>query len=312
MIGVGYPAVAWAIDDLFMVVRLFLGLVMLAAGALGLVDLQHRGDDIRARHTAVNAYVVGQKGHRHWKVLQVEYVYRARLYRTDLLDIGWGLSPGAGEQMSLAIDPDRPAAAAGPGLVSGSAWRYWYQPVGFVGIVVIVTALWGWRRRPVQAAGSLDVPVLDHPEPAWADRADGTVRTLVLFPGSAAPPRREDLVVRRIDPETAEICCVPFLQTRMALGDVVRVDARAYAVEVTVPSGRVTFAVRGAGSRIAGLIGEFPATVVEPVGTGLFAVAAGSAGEAGAIHARLREWERDGHVAYRSFLRHDQEDTPLL
>jgi RimJ/RimL family protein N-acetyltransferase len=126
--------------------------------------------------------------------------------------------------------------------------------------------------------------------------------------GECRSPWEEELAVRRLDADTAEICCVPFLQTRLALGDVVRINARCYVGEVTRPSGRVTFAVRCAGGVTAD---EFPGAVVEEIGTGLSAVAA-SAEDAATMDTRLRSWEDDGRAEYRSSLRVDRFDEPLL
>ncbi|MFI5892510.1 hypothetical protein ACIA5D_20620 [Actinoplanes sp. NPDC051513] len=85
-----------------------------------------------------------------------------------------------------------------------------------------------------------DIPIariLVHPEPAWASRADDTVLTFVLAPGKGQLPWEEELPIRRVDAETGEICCVPFLQTRLALGDVERVNSGGYTAAVTRPSG---------------------------------------------------------------------------
>ncbi|GIM88649.1 DUF4265 domain-containing protein [Paractinoplanes toevensis] len=287
--------------------RLLAGIALFGAGALGLLSLHQRADDIRAAHTTVDAYVDGSHG-RHFRMLRVEYVFHARLYRTELLDIGWGLPPGAGEQVTLWIDPARPTVAAGPGLVSGAAWRYWYQPVGFAGIVIVLVTAWNWARHrndePLRPATGR---TLVHPAPAWPDRADATVRTLILVPGQS--PWDEELAVRRIDAATAEICCVPFLQMRLALGDIVKIDGLGgYVGEVLSPSGRVTFAVRPGVPDLT----DFPEAIVEDLGNGRFAIAASSAEEAEKIHRRLRSWEQDGGGEYRSILRYDRHDTPLL
>ncbi len=137
-------------------------------------------------------------------------------------------------------------------------------------------------------------------------RANGTVLTLILVPGTGEPPRDEELAVRRLDARTAEICCVPFLQMRLALGDVVRVDARGYAGEVIRPSGRVTFAVRHDGPAP-----ELPGVVTEEIGPGRLAVAAGEE-QAREVHELLRQGERAGRLEYRSLLRWDKVDSPLL
>lgn len=287
-------------------IRLIVGLALLGAGILGLVSLQQRAHDIRAHHTTVTADVTDSHG-RHFTALRVEYTYHDRAYQADLLDIGWGLPPDTGDHVILAIDPGQPSNAALPGLVSGSRWRYWYQPVGFAGIVVLLTAAWkAFRPRRGVREKEIVARILVHPRPAWADRADDKVLTVVLV--NAQPPWEEELAIRRLDADTAEICCVPFLQTRLALGDVVRINARGYVGEVTRPSGRVTFAVRCAGGVTAN---DFAGAVVEEVGTGLLAVAA-SAEEAATIDARLRSWEDDGRAEYRSSLRIDRFDEPLL
>ena len=139
---------------------LVLGLVLFGAGALGLTSLQHRADRIRTVGVTVDATVIGERNSflgRRFKVVRVEYFVGDRLYRSDLLDYGWGLPPGAGERISLAVDRDRPSDVAGPDIVAGSPWRYWYQPVGFGGVVLIAIGLWrclrrsrirdGWRAR---------------------------------------------------------------------------------------------------------------------------------------------------------------------
>jgi hypothetical protein len=56
-----------------------------------------------------------------------------------------------------------------------------------------------------------------HPAPAWGDRPDDTVLTLVPASLPDEQPREEQLPVRRAGAETYEICCVPFLQLRLAL-----------------------------------------------------------------------------------------------
>jgi hypothetical protein len=269
--------------------RAILGLVLLGAAVLGLMSLRHRADRIRAENMSVVADVVGTKGSRAFESLRVEYTFGGQPYRSILLDLGWADSWEPGDRIVLAIDPDRPTDAAGPGLVSGSQWRYWYQPVGVAGLVLLLVAAWQVIRRPKPDD---DIPVariLIHPEPAWADRSDGTVNTLI--PGTAQPPWEEELPVRRIDADTIEICCVPLLQTRLALGDVVRVNARGFAGEVVRPSGRVTFALRSDHpADIRGLADEFPGTVVEQVGADLFAIAAD--GNADEIQGRLRSWNQ--------------------
>ncbi|GIF17339.1 hypothetical protein BJ973_009699 [Actinoplanes tereljensis] len=286
--------------------RLLAGIAMIGAAALGLMSLHQRADDIRAAHTTVDAYVNGSPG-RHWSRLHVEYVFRAHLYRTELLDIGWGLPPADGEQVTLSIEPDRPTEAAGPDLVSGPAWRYWYQPVGFTGIALLLGTAWNWFwHRHDEPYRPPTGQILVHPAPAWADRADDTVRTLILV--HAQPPWDEVLAVRRIDATTVEICCVPFLQMRLALGDIIKInDLGGYAGEVLNPSGRVTFAVRPGVPDLA----DFPNAIVEDIGNGRFAIAA-SASEAEMIHARLQSWEQEGSGEYRSILRFDKHDTPLL
>jgi hypothetical protein len=289
-------------------VRLVVGLALLGAAVLDFVALQQRAEDIRAHHTTVDAEVMGLRGIRHYQTLRVEYVYRDRAYRADLLDIGWGLPPGAGEHLTLAIDPDRPSQAAGPDLVSGSPWRYWYQHVGVAGIAILLTAAWGWVRGRRRGELVAVARTFVHPSPAWPERADGTIKTMILVPGNTQLPREEELPVRRIDADTAEICCVPFLQMRLALGDVVHVNGQGYTGAVIHPSGRVTFAVRYTDPA---LIDELTGTVVERIGDGLFAIAA-TAEDADRIHARLRSWEEDGRVEYRSILRTDQFDEPLL
>jgi hypothetical protein len=297
---------------------LLAGLALAGAGALGLVSLNQRADDIRAGNTTVAAQVLGQRNSsfgRHFKVVGVEYSYLGQIHRTDLLDIGWALPPEAGDRITLAIDPDRPSEAAGPGLVSGAAWRYWYQPVGFLGIMAVLVTMGFWIRSrwatpdEETAEGVLAGRILVHPDAAWADRADGTILTLVLVAGEQ--PWEEELAARHLDAQSSEICAVPFLQTRLALGDVVRVNRRGYAGAVTRPSGLVTFAVRSSEpADVHALAGEFAGTTVEEIGTDLLAIAA-PAETAGRIHERLRTWEEQGRVEYRSSLRTDL-DTPLI
>jgi hypothetical protein len=298
--------------------RLLSGLALLIASILGLLTLQHRAAGIRAANTSVTAEVMGQHGHRQFKVLRVEYVYGARNYRTDLLDIGWSLPPGSGAQITLAINPAHPSEATAPGLVSGSAWRYWYQPVGTIGLCLLLAGAWNWfRSRRRGTPPEVKERLLVHPHPARQDRANGKIMTFVLFPGNTEPPWEEELPVRHLTPGTAEICCVPFLQTRLALGDIVELNARGYTGAVATPSGWVTFALRLADPAssvrdVHELINEFPGTTIEEVGSGLLAVA-GSTENAEEIHTLLRSWEQQGRVTYRcSVLRTDQVDTPLL
>ncbi|MEV6299776.1 hypothetical protein AB0M02_10270 [Actinoplanes sp. NPDC051861] len=128
---------------------LALGLILLGAGALGLMTLHQRADRIRTVGVTVDATVTGQHNSflgRRFKVVRVEYRVGDRLYSEDLLDYGWGVPPGRGEQISLAVDRDRPSDVAGPDIVAGSPWRYWYQPVGFGGIVLIAIGLWRLAR----------------------------------------------------------------------------------------------------------------------------------------------------------------------
>jgi hypothetical protein len=186
------------------------------------------------------------------------------------------------------------------------------------GLRSAVAQWWRSLRDPPDGHGMLVARALLHPHPAWGDRADRTVPTLVLRPLAGSPALEEELPVRRVDAETDEICCVPFLQMRLALGDVVRIDSRGYVGEVVRASGRVSFAVRctdpTAGAGVRGLTGDFAATVVEEIadhGVPAFAVAA-SAEEAGGIRARLEAWEAEGRLSYRSVLRTDGVDTPLV
>jgi hypothetical protein len=292
-------------------VRLLAGLFLLGAAVLGVVTLHERAERIRADKLAVTAEVVGLRGSRSVESVRVEYEFGGQPYHAELLEYGFNPTLGTGDRLTLAIDPDRPSDAAGPGLVSGSRWQYWYQPAGIAGFFLVLIGAWRLiRGRPKDDDGLLVARILVHPHPAWPERADGTVRSLVPGPRTAGPPWEEELAVRRLDAETGEICCVPFLQTRLALGDVVHVDPQGYTGAVTVPSGRVTFAVR-CDDPARDVRDELAGTVVEQIGTGLYAVAA-SAEQAETVHARLRSAERDGRIAYRSILRTDDADTLLL
>lgn len=296
------------------VVALVLGIVLVAAGVVDLVSLHQRADRIRAAGVVVDASVIDVFPARTFRVVRLGYSYGGRFYQSDLLDIGLQTLPEPGTRLALAVDPERPEDAAFPGFVSGSRWRYWWIPAGILGLNALILAVSLWREDSRRPTARLAIPAkLTHPEPAWPGRADDTVTALVLGPPGSLP-REEELPVRRIGDDTYEICCVPFLQLRLTLGDVVRLAAGGYVGETVHASGRVGIAVRCGDPAtevdVRGLADAFPGTVVEAVAEdGALALAAPSADDARRIFGRLREWEGAGTLTYRSVLR---SDGPLL
>ncbi|GAA2700486.1 DUF4265 domain-containing protein [Actinoplanes palleronii] len=296
------------------ILTLLLGLVLITAAALDLITLQQRADRIRATGVPVSAGVLHPSTRNHHE-LTVEYSLGAHTYRTDLTEIGWSSpSAGRGERLTLTVDPDHPSDATAPGLVSAPWWRGGYLGVGTLGLTVLVATLWGWLRTP-HGDPMIVVPgPLTHPAPAWADRADSTVLGLILFPNDAQPPRDEVLPARRRTAQTSEICCVPFQQTRLSLGDVVQVDPNGYAGAVITPSGRTTFALLTARSADApdvhALARDFPGTVVEDLGPGRYAVAAPE-DQAHQLHTTIQRWEQEARASYRSPLSPNPDTTPL-
>ena len=83
---------------------------------------------------------------------------------------------------------------------------------------------------------------LTHREPVWRDRSNFIIMAALPETG-----RFEQLWARQESADLFEVCCIPFFEHNLALGDVVRTGAegeKAYVMkDVVRPSGRWTFRV---------------------------------------------------------------------
>jgi hypothetical protein len=294
---------------------LLVGVVLVGVGVVDLGLLHRRADRIREQHAVVDGRVVASKRTfgRAGNLVTVEYSYAGRNYRSLLLDIGTAPPPRVGSGIDLSVDPARATDAAADGLVSGRRREYLFLPVWYVAVVLFVLGGAAWRERRRTGVRPALPGLLVHPGPVWAAGADDVVRTLIL----GTLPAEEELPARAVGNGTWEICCVPFRQMRLALGDLVRLDPSGYVGPVVHYSGRVSIAVRCADEPAAGdlreLLGEFPAAVLEEIDDhGSYAIAALDDDEARRILARLEVEEQAGRLIYRCALRTDGVDAPLI
>jgi hypothetical protein len=85
-------------------------------------------------------------------------------------------------------------------------------------------------------------PAAHHETPAWRERADFLIGARLDEPG-----KWEQLWSRQLAPTRFELCCIPFLASGLALGDVVEtepLEGREFVIaRVAQPSGRRTMRV---------------------------------------------------------------------
>lgn len=88
----------------------------------------------------------------------------------------------------------------------------------------------------------MEIDEIPHNAPAWRDRADFIIAKRVRDPAVRA--REEQLWARQISSTRFELCCIPFTDRDVALGDEVEVDPESYLVTGVVRrSGAFTFRV---------------------------------------------------------------------
>jgi hypothetical protein len=161
-----------------------------------------------------------------------------------IIALRWSLGPGSGSRWLGLVGVAATVLWESEGCVLG----YWYWFAWGIGIFIVLMLVSRWFSARLRARGGDEVdgvrfavvvsPTIVHPAPAWGDRADGMVRGRT---GSGWASRDEELPARQVGPASYELCCIPFVVTGLALGDIVEVDPAGFVNQVVEPSGRATF-----------------------------------------------------------------------
>lgn len=141
-----------------------------------------------------------------------------------------------------------------------------------------------------------------HQQPVWRDRSDSLIM-------AALPEHHHyEQVWARRDADLFEVCCIPFFVHNLALGDVVRTEARAgrthLITEVVRPSGHWTFRLwlRKSNEDRMTVESEFVllGALSEWASEHLLALDAGGAALAQVIADALAQGERAGRWMYET------------
>lgn len=299
------------------------GLALVVTGTLHLAQVQQRADRLTSGSPAVTARVVAVERAfwfaRGLRVVRVEYRVAGRNTSAELIDVGAAALPVVGDEVAVHVDPVDPTRAATVGgLTAESPWAYWYWFAWTWGGVLMVWSVVRPirnRRRGTVAEEPVSRSVV-HLSPVRADVADGTALVILTIPDGSRILSDEVLAVRTVGPSHVEVCCIPFVAVRYALGDIAEVNHRGYLGAVVRPSGQVTFSVRmsdsgGDGSDIRSAASARGA-VVESSTMQAFGVSLLGDEPVRLFHDYLDEAQAAGRLTYRSSVRHGSLPPSML
>jgi uncharacterized protein DUF4265 len=151
-----------------------------------------------------------------------------------------------------------------------------------------------------------DQEIVVHENPAWRERSNFIIH--VRLPEKNRPKRFEQLWTRQLGDNRFEVCCIPFLASDLALGDVVMTAPQSglkYLVHrMVVPSGRHVLRAWPSerslpGDEIAADLMALGA-LIEWSPCKLLAVDAADDEHAQVVADFLAEHERAGHLTYET------------